>query len=375
VCLVFWLFPVSWHIMSGSTDRPDPQIDDEDEESDEDTAVFKPFSQRPEWADVEGIPQDDGPFNVVKIAYSDQYTQTMNCFRAVMQSGEKSQRALALTAEVVNLNPANYVGWWYRRHCLAALGSDLTAELAWMRPTLLGCTKNYQMWFHRRELVGRQEAPNIEDEKAIIDEALKEDAKNYHSWCYRRWLVQHFQAYAGELEWCTRLLTNDLRNNSAWNYRYFLVETRHTHGLSDAEKFEVLKHELRFTCEPLKITPNNESPYNYVFGLCSLLSDPSYLLRYIQMAVQFLIATGTANPTCTHTRATLILFLERLAEQCRDLTGVSDAELVAWAGSQVDNYKACLQTCKELQKMDAIRKKYWFYQQQRFTAKIQEVQA
>lgn len=63
-----------------------------------------PLSQRPDWADVKPVPQDDGPNPVVPISYSDKFTETMNYFRAVYLADERSARALQLTAEAVSFH-------------------------------------------------------------------------------------------------------------------------------------------------------------------------------------------------------------------------------------------------------------------------------
>lgn len=53
---------------------------------------------------------------------------------------------------------------------------------------------------------------------------LDKDAKNYHVWSYRQWLVKKFDLWdAGELQECVRFLNHDIRNNSAWNHRWFVV--------------------------------------------------------------------------------------------------------------------------------------------------------
>jgi len=53
---------------------------------------------------------------------------------------------------------------------------------------------------------------------------FEHDSKNYHVWSYRQWLVKRFALWdAGELEAIEDLLEKDVRNNSAWNHRYFVV--------------------------------------------------------------------------------------------------------------------------------------------------------
>jgi hypothetical protein len=99
---------------------------------------------------LQNILQDDGPNPVVEIRYTDEYRELMDLFRAVVKANEMSERALALTAEVVESNPANYTAWQYRRECLKALGSDLRQELRFSEATAYDNPKNYQIWFHRR---------------------------------------------------------------------------------------------------------------------------------------------------------------------------------------------------------------------------------
>lgn len=54
---------------------------------------------------------------------------------------------------------------------------------------------------------------------------LEQDSKNYHVWSYRQWLVKRFDLFdkPEELEWTAEMIEADVRNNSAWNHRYYLV--------------------------------------------------------------------------------------------------------------------------------------------------------
>lgn len=65
------------------------------------------------------------------------------------------------------------------------------------------------------------------------------DAKNYHVWSYRQWLVRRFDLWdEGELEATEQLIEDDVRNNSAWNHRFFVVSGCEPSKLEDKNVVE-----------------------------------------------------------------------------------------------------------------------------------------
>ena len=217
--------------------------------------------------DLVPVEQDDGPSPVVAIRYRQEYVEAMNLFRAVLVANEMSQRALELTAEAVDMNPANYTAWEFRRRCLKALGSDLHAELRFTEETAYDNPKNYQIWFHRRAVVELLGDPAAE--LAFINNVLTEDMKNYHAWTYRQWVLMTFGdshgLWAGELESVHHMLQLDHYNNSAWNQRWFTVSNIHRASwpLPAAD----VRRELDYAFAWLEKDIHNESPWTYIRGL------------------------------------------------------------------------------------------------------------
>ena len=124
------------------------------------SSTFRYFRDRPEWADVTPIKQDESPRGVVRIAYSDAFVDVHDYVRAVMAVDERSPRVLELTAEALQMNAANYSVWAYRRNVITTLRYPLSKEHTFAKYLLLEHPKNYQLWYHLQWL---------------MEQALKED--------------------------------------------------------------------------------------------------------------------------------------------------------------------------------------------------------
>lgn len=127
---------------------------------------------------------------------------------------------LGLLDALVKVHLKNYQVWSVLVH-MASPGS--IAELA-----------SYCCRQHRRAIVLALDDPSRE--LGFTTRALAFDSKNYHTWAYRQWVFSHFYEQpnsehyqkncADELEFTRHLLQADVRNNSAWNHRFFVVFRR-----------------------------------------------------------------------------------------------------------------------------------------------------
>jgi len=309
-----------------------------------------PYSERSEWADVTPLPQDDGPSPVVQIAYTDRFKDVYNFFRAVLKSGEKSERVLALTEDALELNPANYTVWHYRREVLKAIDADLKAELKYCRDIIEEHPKNYQVWQHRRVLV--EWLNDSGSELRFTELILAQDQKNYHAWQHRQWVLTTFKLFEDELAFIDRLLTDDIRNNSAWNQRFF-VNSR----TGDWSR-EVVEKEVKFSLDKIQLVKRNESAWNYLRGVldaCTESECAKEQRELVDSKCRALLNEGCDSPY-------LLGFLVELLQW--RLEGEQDGAQVAKMVSEAE------ELCKRLaNELDVIRARYWTFIQNTISKK------
>lgn len=150
--------------------------------------------------------------------------------------------------------------------------------------------------------------------------------------------------YEKELDFVDNLITEDVRNNSAWNQRYFVVNNHL--GWSDLN----VQKEVCYVLEKIKFIKNNESAWNYLRGV--LLHDKRGL-------------SGNAVVTS---------FCEELyRNKCRSpylyafLIDICDEALKKGEVSSLHGPERAIELCQALaNKHDKIRCKYWNYISEKF---------
>jgi len=304
----------------------------------------------PKFKDIKRIKQDAGPNPVINVAYSRNFEEVMDYFRAVLQMEppEYSERTLALTAKVLKYNSANFSAWQFRRDCLREMKESLDEELKWSRDYVFDSPKNYQVWFHLRTIVrwiGEMEPEKkmevLAKEKDHNREMLRTENKNYHAWAYRLWLVMTYEDWQDELEFVETHLKKDIRNNSAWSYRFNLIE--HSVGWS---KQEIIIREMEFAVDNLSKCIDNDAGWNFLLGIIAL---PKFKLwENCKVVVDKIIAENTFKSI--QEQAKPKAFLVELLSQFPDPQGTG---LLREQASNI---------CDDLaQVFDRPRKPYWLW--------------
>ncbi|KAH6649160.1 alpha subunit of hypothetical CAAX farnesyltransferase [Truncatella angustata] len=244
------------------------------------------YSTDPDWDDVIPIPQTEPEGALASIAYPEDYAESTSYLRAVMAAEEYSPRCLKLTENIIYMNPAHYTVWLYRFSVIQHLNIPLLDELDWLNEVAMEHQKNYQIWHHRQLLLDHY-YPSIKDtpdqvkrfaknERDFMMDMFSEDAKNYHVWTYRQYAVRRLGMWdVDELQSIAGMIDQDVRNNSAWSHRFFLVfsdpnnTTKDSHATEHdpAVPADIVGREIDYAQQKIKLAPQNQSTWNYLKGV------------------------------------------------------------------------------------------------------------
>jgi hypothetical protein len=236
--------------------------------------------------------------------------------------------------EISKENPKTYQVWQHRKMCISKLMKP-EDELAATSEYIINDQKNYHVWGYRQWLLrnfAQELSWQIVQKDAIEQKITKKDDKNYEKdgnivkindpdggiyttftnelmMLLSQGKIDYYQLtglendfdkiplqflpiWSFELSFCNHLLNseNDLRNNSAWNQRMFVLNYSHlflsphplqypkncpvpveiVQKLTKSSFRDVWFQEVHYTLKSFGQIMNNESAYNYLHGLCTL---------------------------------------------------------------------------------------------------------
>ena len=154
------------------------------------------------------------------------------------------------------------------------------------------------------------------------------------------------------MEYVDQLLDDDIRNNSAWNQRYFVIA--HTTGFKD----DVIERELDYVEKRIRSYPDNESSWNYLRGIVRFRSTNLSDQRVWNYCEQ--LYKGAFQQEQLHRqqwRFLLGYMIELLVDDDRD-------------EKREENKRLIQNLCEQLAStVDPIRRKYWRYIQEQHMVK------
>ncbi|KDQ58400.1 hypothetical protein JAAARDRAFT_34190 [Jaapia argillacea MUCL 33604] len=333
------------------------------------------YADDPEWADIEPVRQYENPNPLAPIFYTEEYRDATDYFRGVVKKGDMSPRVLDLTEKIIRLNPAHYSAWQYRYKVLLALKSPLDLELRLMDELAVKFLKTYQVWHHRRLLISHPQLSSSKSssfyltaELRFIAKCLVVDSKNYHTWSYRQWLLSNFfsggergkeeeEVWKKEMEWIEQMIEEDVRNNSVWHHRFFVVFQSGIR-VGDEDREVVRRREIDFAKDKISLAPSNPSAWNYLRGVLDNNNLP-----YSDLSI---FVRPYAQARSPDAEADEVIDLENPSpSKGAQLPCVPAIEFLAdvyESGKSRDDIEKAAQLWKSLaNEYDTIRKKYWEY--------------
>ena len=104
----------------------------------------------------------------------------------------------------------------------------------------------------------------------FLDAIFESDSKNYHAWSHKIWLIERYEMWADpkHMVFAEEMLDKDVRNNSVWSFRYFLVMR------STPFSKELVERECQYVLE--KRLPDdwrNEAAWAYMRGMLATTKE------------------------------------------------------------------------------------------------------
>ena len=163
------------------------------------------------------------------------------------------QKEAVFLDEMLDLNPKNYQLWNYRRRFALKRGKVFEEEVrsytsyrSCVMASVCTCKPEYTSIEQILSFIGRKtrgkagclrgQAEASVHHKNLMPACLRcqeflysgrclaDDAKNYHAWAHRAAIADAFNAWERELPIITKMLSEDMRNNSAWNHRFLTLQ-------------------------------------------------------------------------------------------------------------------------------------------------------
>ncbi len=320
------------------------------------SSEYIPYNRREKWNDIQPLPIPSVP--ICPINYSEEYSDTMSTFRAILAKQEISHRSLALTTHCLYLNASHYTVWQFRRFVLLGLGfhsDQLNDEFQWLKGICRDNPKTYQIWHHRQWLIEHSTADCKEndvlksllaEELSDLNELLADDGKNYHLWTFRMFLISHFEnllkssdMLLNEMKFAENIIVSvDPFNNSAWNYKHWLL----TSFSRDSEHLKEFPNQLNFTMQMIKKTPSNECSWNFL----------TFLLKNLKFS---------GSPSTQELLSNLFKWCdsELSVEKSKIFFNIFKIENYSELTSIGVNMEEKQRICMWLSEFDGIRRSYW----------------
>lgn len=159
-----------------------------------------------------------------------------------------------------------------------------------------------------------------------------------------------YSFFDNELAYIDKLLSVDVRNNSAWNQRFFVL--KHL-GLTR----ETVQREIHYAMNRIRLIKNNESSWNFLKGLLEYGDFSICQFPDVETFAEDLYNSGNRSP---YLLAFLVdLYIEKTL-LIYEANSYDDPEVYA---------RKVLELCDMLANhYDTIRYKYWKYVNQKFTS-------